>query len=75
MGRLAGFSGRQVARVAEQLGWQYQRTTGDHLVYTSPGRRRNLSIPAHRELSAGMLSTLIKDMGITVDEFLALAKK
>jgi len=75
MGVLAGFSGREVARVAERVGWQYQRTTGDHLIYTLPGHPGNLAIPAHRELRPGMLRSLINTMGLSVDEFLRLAKK
>ena len=75
MGILAGLSGREVARVAERLGWEYQRTTGDHLVYVRPGRPENLSIPAKRELRPGTVRKLIRTMGISVSEFLQLAKQ
>ena len=36
---------------------------------------RNLSIPAHRELSEGTLRGLIDTMEIPVDEFLRMARK
>lgn len=61
--------------MAEGLGWQYQRTRGDHLIYTFPRAERNLSIPAHRELREGLVRSLIATMGITVDEFLKVARK
>jgi hypothetical protein len=32
----------------------------------------NLSIPQHKELSVGTLRSLIRNAGMTVDEFLAL---
>jgi hypothetical protein len=48
---------------------------GDHMVFTRSGSRRNISIPDHREVSEGTLHTLIKDMGLTVDEFLKIARK
>jgi len=34
--------------------------------------RVNLSIPQHKELSVGTLRSLIRNAGMTVDEFLAL---
>jgi hypothetical protein len=36
------------------------------------GERVNLSIPQHKELSAGTLRSLIRHSGLTVDEFLEL---
>ena len=75
MGRLHGFRGREVRRVAESLGWQFQRMAGDHMVFRKPGVARNISIPDHREVREGTLHKLIKDMGLTIDEFLALARK
>jgi YcfA-like protein. len=36
------------------------------------GVRVNLSIPQHKELSAGTLRALIRNAGLTVDEFLGL---
>lgn len=75
MSRLGGFSGMQVARVAEALGYEKARMRGDHMVYTRPGALLHLSIPDHRSLSPGTLRKLIRAMGLTVDQFLALAKK
>lgn len=48
---------------------------GDHMVLKKAGARRNISIPDHREVKEGLLHTLIKDMSLTIDEFLALARK
>jgi len=36
------------------------------------GTSGNLSIPQHRELSVGTLRALIRDAGLTVEEFLDL---
>lgn len=75
MGRLAGFSGREIRRVAEVHGWVLNRSSGDHFVYKRPGNRLNLSIPDHRPVAEGTLRQILKTMGITVDEFLAIARK
>ena len=48
--------------------WQ----VGSHLVLVKSGIRANLSIPQHKELSVGTLRALIRNAGMTVDEFLAL---
>ena len=37
-----------------------------------PGLRCNLSIPQHKELSVGTLRALIRNAGMTVEEFLEL---
>jgi predicted RNA binding protein YcfA (HicA-like mRNA interferase family) len=39
---------------------------------TKPGSFANLTIPQHKELSVGTLRSLIRDSGLTVDEFLEL---
>ena len=75
MGRLAGLSGSDVRRAAERTGWVYERTRGDHMVFRKEGVDLNLSIPNHRELAEGLLRRLIAIMGLSVDEFLRLAKK
>ncbi len=56
----------------ENAGWQAIGQTGSHLVLVKPGVRANLSVPQHRELSVGTLRALIRNAGMTVDEFLAL---
>lgn len=75
MGRLVGFAGREVMRVARSLGWSHVRTNGDHFVFKKAGEARNLAIPDHRPLREGTLRDIVKTMGLTVDEFLALARK
>jgi len=41
-----------------------------HVVMSKPGIRVNLSIPQHKELSVGSLRALIRNAGLSVDEFL-----
>lgn len=72
MGRLANISGKKAARAFEKAGWQRLGQVGSHLVMIKPGVPVNLSIPQHRELSVGTLRALIRNAGLTLDEFLAL---
>lgn len=39
---------------------------------TKPGSMVTLSVPQHRELDRGLLRALIRDAGLTVEEFIAL---
>ena len=75
MGRLAGFSGREVSRIAEINGWNLSRIRGSHRIYSKTGNVRNLSIPNHTSLGEGILRDLLTTMGLSVEEFLAVAWK
>jgi predicted RNA binding protein YcfA (HicA-like mRNA interferase family) len=72
VGKLGNISGKEAVKAFQKAGWQSVGQVGSHLVTVKPGVRTNLSIPQHKELSAGTLRVLIRHSGLTVDEFLAL---
>jgi predicted RNA binding protein YcfA (HicA-like mRNA interferase family) len=72
MGRLSNISGKETAKAFQKAGWQMAGQVGSHLVMTKQGVRVNLSIPQHKELSAGTLRALIRNAGMTVEDFLKL---
>jgi predicted RNA binding protein YcfA (HicA-like mRNA interferase family) len=72
MGRLNNISGKEAVKAFQKAGWQPIGQVGSHLVMIKPGVRVNLSIPQHKELSVGTLRALIRNAGLTVDEFLKL---
>lgn len=72
MAQLPVVSGRQARRAFEKAGWVFDRQRGSHMILTKPGVPYNLSVPDHRELDRGLLRGLIRDAGLTVDEFIAL---
>ncbi len=74
MGTLANISGKDTAKAFARAGWQRAGQVGSHLVMTKEGRRANLSIPQHKELSIGLLRKLIRSAEMTVDEFLDLLR-
>ncbi len=59
-------------KALQKAGWQKLGQVGSHVVMIKPGVRVNLSIPQHRELSVGTLRALIRNSGLTVEEFLEL---
>lgn len=72
MGRLGNISGKEAVNAFKKAGWEPIGQVGSHLVMIKQGVRVNLSIPQHKELSVGTLRALIRDSGLTVDEFLGL---
>jgi len=72
MGKLTNISGSEAAKAFSKAGWQPIGQVGSQLVMVKPGVRANLSIPQHKELSKGTLRALIRNAGLSVDEFLNL---
>ena len=72
MARLANISGGQAVKAFQAAGWEPLGQVGSHVVMTRPGLRVNLSIPQHKELSVGTLRALVRNSGLTVEEFLKL---
>jgi predicted RNA binding protein YcfA (HicA-like mRNA interferase family) len=72
MGRLANVSSADFERVARTLGWELSRQSGSHRIFARANDYRRLVVPLKRELATGTLRSLIRDMGITVDDFLRL---
>jgi predicted RNA binding protein YcfA (HicA-like mRNA interferase family) len=64
-------SGREVVRVFESLGWEAVRQTGSHIIMTKDEEIATLSVPDHREVAKGTLRSLIRNAGLTVEEFVA----
>jgi predicted RNA binding protein YcfA (HicA-like mRNA interferase family) len=75
MPQLPVVSGRAARKAFERDGWVFNRQRGSHMILTKPHLAVNLSIPDHRELDRGLLRGLIRDAGLSVDEFLALLNK
>jgi predicted RNA binding protein YcfA (HicA-like mRNA interferase family) len=74
MGRLGNISGKDAVRAFERAGWKKIAQVSSHLVMVKQGMRANLSIPQHKELAPGTLRALIRNAGLSVDDFIALCK-
>jgi predicted RNA binding protein YcfA (HicA-like mRNA interferase family) len=73
MSKLPGVTAREVVRVAERIGFVFDRQKGSHAVYLRAADHRRIVIPMHkgRNLKPGTLRGLIEDMGLSVEEFVA----
>lgn len=68
MPKLPVVSGAEVVRALERLGFVIARQRGSHIVM-----RRGSSgcvVPNHREVKTGTLAGLLKQAGVSADEFI-----
>jgi len=73
MGRLPVVSGSEAVRAFEKVGYVLSHQSGSHLILRrSLPPHRLLSVPNHKELSKGLLRALIRDAGLTVEQFESL---
>jgi len=72
MTRLGNISGKEAVKAFARAGWRPIGQVGSHLVMVKDGERANLSVPQHKELSVGTLRKLIRNAGLTVEEFVEL---
>jgi len=68
-------SGAEAVKAFERLGYASDQQHGSHIImrHDSPPHRR-LSIPNHKELAKGTLRALIRESGLTIEEFARLLK-
>ncbi len=70
MSTLSRVSGREIVAALSKIGYKKDRQKGSHIVLRQveyPHRR--IVIPDHREVAKGTLRKIIKQVGLTVDEF------
>jgi predicted RNA binding protein YcfA (HicA-like mRNA interferase family) len=69
MPKLPLVSGQDACKALQRLGFSFLRQHGSHAIL----RRGNCGcvVPMHREVSRGTLRGVLKQAGVTEDEFLA----
>ena len=66
-------SGREVVRALRKLGYEQDRQRGSHIVLRQVAYpHRRITVPDHDEVAKGTLRAIIREAGLTVDEFKAL---
>ena len=70
MSVLPRISGREVVAALSKLGYTVDRQKGSHIVLRqNPVPHRRLTVPDHPEIAKGTLRAIIRQAGLTVDEF------
>ena len=70
MSRLPQVSGRETVRALSKVGYEFDRQRGSHIILrqiTSPFRR--IVVPDHKTVAKGTLRSILRETGLTIDEF------
>jgi predicted RNA binding protein YcfA (HicA-like mRNA interferase family) len=73
MPKLPRVSGAEAIRALERLGFTQVRQRGSHVVLkrVGPDRVTGCVIPMHSELAIGTLRGILKQAGVTAEDFIA----
>ncbi|MBI4918971.1 type II toxin-antitoxin system HicA family toxin [archaeon] len=73
MSKLPIISGKKVIKAVSKLGYLIDHQTGSHIILRNidPLHRR-LTVPNHNTLAKGTLRAIIRQAGLTVEEFIEL---
>lgn len=72
MPRLPVISGADAVKAFEKAGWVIARQRGSHVIMLKAGQIASLSIPQHKEIAPGTLRAIVRNSGLSVEDFLAL---
>lgn len=73
MSQLPRVSGREVVKALAKVGYERDRQRGSHIILRQeqyPHRR--IVVPDHKEVAKGTLRAIMREVGLTVEEFKAL---
>ncbi len=70
MSVLPRISGRKIVTALSKAGYEKDRQKGSHIVLRQVGApHRRIVVPDHDEVAKGTLRAIIKQTGLTVEEF------
>ena len=73
MPKLPVASGLKIVKVLVKIGYEVDHQTGSHWILRHKEEpHRRLTVPNHREVAKGTLRAIIKQSGLTVEEFIKL---
>ena len=75
--KLPTISGRKAIAVFENIGYQVVRQKGSHIRLRDDRNpdHKPFTIPDHKALKPGLLRMLIRDAGLSVEDFVKLIQK
>lgn len=63
-------SGEEVCKILKRVGYEIDHQTGSHIILRNkkfPYRR--VTVPNHKSIAKGTLRSIIREVGLSVDEF------
>jgi predicted RNA binding protein YcfA (HicA-like mRNA interferase family) len=70
LSKLPVVSGEELCKVLGKIGYSIDHQTGSHIVlrHKNPPYRR-LTVPEHKEIAKGTLRAIIRQAGLSLEEF------
>jgi predicted RNA binding protein YcfA (HicA-like mRNA interferase family) len=65
-------SGADAVRAFKKLGYEVDHQTGSHIILRHPATKRRLTVPNHGLIATGTLRVLIREAGISKNQFAEL---
>ncbi len=72
MSKLPRLSGRDCIKALEKAGFQFKRQEGSHVILRRNDPFAQVVVPDHKELDRGTLRAIIRQAGMSVEEFVRL---
>jgi len=72
MSRLPVISGRECVKALRKAGFVLARQRGSHMVLYRAEPPAQVTVPDHKELDRGTLRSIIRQAGLSVEEFILL---
>ena len=72
MSKLPVISGSQCIKALEKIGFIAIRQRGSHIILVRDQPKTTITVPDHKELDRGTLRTIIRQAGLSVEEFVEL---
>ncbi len=72
MSKLPVISARECIRALQKIGFVIDRQTGSHITLVCEKPPNRVTVPNHKTLKPGTLRAIIRQAGLTVDEFIRL---
>lgn len=69
MSKLPRISGQKCIKTLERAGFQVLRQRGSHIILRRDSPFAEIVVPNHKELDKGTLRSIIRQAGLSVDEF------
>lgn len=74
MSKLPVLSGQKCIKILSKAGFYFKRQEGSHITLRRDEPFGQITIPDHKELDRGTLRAIIRQSGLSVDEFIRLMK-
>ena len=73
MSKLPSISGMKVVKTLSKIGYEIDHQTGSHIILRNTNYPyRRITVPNHKNLGKGTLRAIIKQSGLSKDEFVKL---